>query len=136
MARVLAVRRPDAVEGIVTLGMPPLDAAAVHLAVKLGAASVLALGAARVPGFMRPSCLWGSCCEPFRNDLSAPFPDEVGFKALHSESDAFVDSRRLAERDADPVPVRASHLGMAANRHAFRAIAAALEEFRMAPSAA
>ena len=77
-ARVLAVRRPDLVSGIVTLAAPPLNPDAIHPVVRATAIGLTALGSLGAPGMMRWSCFIGECCEGFRDDLYAPVPDEVG----------------------------------------------------------
>ena len=125
-ARVLGVRRPDLVAGIVTLAAPPLNPDAIHPVVRATAIGLTALGSLGVPGMMRWSCFIGGCCEGFRSDLYAPFPDEVGYRALFSRTDGIVDWHLLYERATQPVAVDASHLGIVVNPDAFREVAAAL----------
>src|SRR5919109_3956649 len=59
-ARVLAVRRPDLVRGIVTLGSPTLDPFAVHPIVWIQGAALAALGSIGVPGIASHTCVAGS----------------------------------------------------------------------------
>src|SRR5204862_7958435 len=61
-ARVLAVRRPDLVSGIVTLGSPLRSSLSVHPVVRGGVYAMGALGTLGVGGLMSRSCLWGDCC--------------------------------------------------------------------------
>lgn len=128
-ARILAVRRPELVSGIVTLGAPPLDPLGVHALVALAPVAIAALGSAGVPRVFRASCFLGECCRRFRTELHGPFPEDVGFVAVFSKSDGVVDWRRLTERAATPVEVTASHLGLVVNPHAYRAVADALGAF-------
>src|SRR3954452_16816357 len=65
-ARALAVRRPDLVEGIVTLGSPTVSQLRVHPLVLAQVGIVSALGTARVPGMFSWQCLRGVCCRRFR----------------------------------------------------------------------
>ena len=65
-ARALAVRRPDLVSGIVTLGSPTVNQLRAHPFVLAQVAVVGALGSGRVPGMFRMSCLRGACCSEFR----------------------------------------------------------------------
>ena len=129
-ARVLAVRHPDRVAGIITLGAPPMDPRAVHAAVAAPAIALTLLGSAGVPGLMRSSCFVGRCCERFRRELDGPFPQQVPYVAVYSKSDAIVDWHRLSDRHAERVDVHASHIGLAVNKHAYAAVAAALQRFR------
>jgi pimeloyl-ACP methyl ester carboxylesterase len=128
-ARVLAVRRPELVSGIVTLASPPLNPDAIHRIVAAPAVAVALLGTLGVPGLMRVSCFLGDCCEDFRDDLHAPFPEGVGFVAVYSRLDGIVDWRLLYELAAWRVEVDATHLGIVANPHAYRQVAAALAWF-------
>ena len=129
-ARVLAVRRPDLVAGIVTLGAPPMDSRAVHPAVAGPVVALTLLGTLGVSGLMRSSCYRGECCARFRDELDGPFPPEVRFVAVYSRSDGMVDWRRLTEPAAERVEVPASHVGLIVNRHAYAAIAAALDSMQ------
>lgn len=128
MARILAVRRPDLVERIVCLGSPLTDPFAVHPLVEAQVAAVALLGSLRVPRLLSYSCRWGGCCAAAREQATAPFPDGVGFVAVHSRSDGVVDWRTCLDPAARQVEVRSSHLGMAVNGRVFRVVAEALAE--------
>jgi pimeloyl-ACP methyl ester carboxylesterase len=132
-AKVLTVRRPDLVCGLVTLGSPHLEPLAVHPVVRLGVEAVSRLGSLGAPGLFKRSCLAGECCATFWDELAAPLPPEVGFVAVYSRSDGIVDWRACLDPSADEhVEIRASHCGMAVSPSAWRAIAASLERFRRA----
>ncbi len=127
-ARVLAVRRPDLVAGIVTLGEPPLDFTACNVAVLAPAFAVATLGTAGVPGMMGLSCFYGDCCEHFRSQLAEPLPTTVPHVAVHSPRDGIVHHGFVDEQHASRRTISASHLGMLANPEAYRAVADGLEE--------
>ena len=129
-ARVLAVRRPDLVSGIVTLGTPPLDPTAVHPLVALPAIAVAVVGGVGAPRFFGPSCFLGKCCRDFRVHLHGPFPAGVGFEMVYSRRDGVVDWRKLTERSGRPHEIDATHLGFVVNAAAYRAVADALRSFR------
>jgi len=129
-ARALAVRRPDLVRGIVTLGTPMLDPFAVHPLVLAQVGLVGALGTLGVGGLFRHMCLAGSCCEAFRETMTAPIPDEVGYVSVYSRNDGIVDWRVCLDPAADDlVEVDASHCGMALHAGTYRAVAGALAGF-------
>ena len=131
LARALAVRRPDLVDGIVTLGAPTVSMLAVNPFVLLQVGLVGALGTGRVPGFFSMRCLRGTCCEAFRADMTGPFPEDVRYTALYSRSDGIVDWRACLDPAADQlVEIHASHCGMALNRSAYEHVARALEDPR------
>jgi pimeloyl-ACP methyl ester carboxylesterase len=128
-ARVLAVRRPDLVSAIVTLGAPTVKQLGAHPFVLAQVLVVGALGTSRVPGMFRMSCLRGACCERFRADLVGPFPSDVGYAALYSKTDGVVDWRACLDPAAEQIEVRASHLGMGLNAEVYAKIGHALARF-------
>jgi pimeloyl-ACP methyl ester carboxylesterase len=130
LARAVAVRRPDLVSGIVTLGAPTVSMLKVHPLVLLNVGLVGALGTGRVPGMFTLRCLRGPCCAPFRADLAGEFPEDVGYISMYSRSDGIVDWHACLDPTADQlVEVRASHCGMALSRDVYEHVAASLALF-------
>jgi pimeloyl-ACP methyl ester carboxylesterase len=128
-ARVLAVRRPDLVSGIVTLGSAHLDPLAVHPLVRLQIGVVGLLGTLGTPGLFRRSCLAGDCCEDVRSELAGPFPEGVGFVSVYSRSDGIIDWRTCLDPAARCVEIDSSHCGMSAHPGVYREVAKALSVF-------
>jgi triacylglycerol lipase len=128
-ARVLAVRRPDLVSGIVTLGAPTVRQLSAHPFVLAQVVLVGALGTSRVPGMFRVSCLRGTCCKRFRAELAGAFPADVGYIALYSRTDGVVDWRACLDPAAEQIEVRASHLGMGLNAEVYAEVGHALARF-------
>ena len=130
LARVVGVRRPDLVSGIVCLGAPTVSMLRVHPLVLLNVGVIGALGTGRVPGLLSLRCLRGACCERFRADLTADFPRDVRYVSVYSRSDGIVDWRACLDPAADEhVEVHASHCGMAVSQEVYRLLAGALPEF-------
>lgn len=129
LARLLAVRRPELVSGIVTLGSPLINQLAVHPLVRAQVFGVGLLGTLGVPGLFSHGCLKGDCCEDARRDAEAPFPAGVGFVSVYSRSDGIVDWRSCLDPAARHVEVSASHIGMSGHAPTYRAIARALPLF-------
>src|SRR3954451_1509466 len=132
IAKVLAVRHPELVSGIVTLGSPQLDPFDVHPLVRAQVYAVGTLGTLGIHGLFKHSCKWGKCCETFWEDLAGPMPRDVGYLSVYSKSDGIVRWRACLDPDAQHLEIDASHVGMAVHPRAFRAVAGALEEFRAA----
>lgn len=129
-AKALAVRRPELVSGIVTVGTPVVSPLAVHPLVKLQILALGAIGTAGAPGLLRQSCLHGDCCSRFTEELAGELPDGVGYLSIYSRSDGVVDWRSCLDPAADEhLEVRASHFGMCLNAETYRAIGAALSRF-------
>ena len=131
-ARVLAVRRPDLVSGIVCLGSPLKHQLAIHPLVRASVLGMGVLGTAGIDGLMRHSCLWGDCCTTYWDDFRTGFPQGLGYVSIYSRTDGIVKWRACLDPAAEHVEIRASHIGMAVNAEAYRAIAASLEGLRNA----
>src|SRR3954451_4710070 len=104
-ARALAVRRPELVDGIITLGSPIVSQLRIHPLVLAQVGLVSALGSARLPGLFTWRCLRGACCESFRENLIGPFPSGIPYAALYSRSDGVVDWRSCLDPAAEQVEV-------------------------------
>lgn len=113
LARGLAVRRPDLVSSIVTLGSPMLAPGAHHPTLSASVDLLVRLSRAGVPGLMAADCVAGDCARRSFEESRQPVPPEVGFTAVHSRRDGIVDWRACIDPLARSVEVTASHLGMA-----------------------
>jgi triacylglycerol lipase len=89
-ARPVAVRRPELLRGLITLGSPLTRLLGVHPIVLLKVLGLAVGGSLGIPGLFRASCLWGECCSPLRDDLRGPFPDHVPFLSVFSRRDEVV----------------------------------------------
>ena len=144
LARGLAVRRPDLIAGIVTMGSPMLAPGAHHIALTAGVEALVRLSRAGLPGLMAEECVAGTCARQSFDESRQPMPPGVGFTAVYSRRDGIVDWRACVDPEALAVEVTASHVGMALDprvidevtralalqhgrRHAFRPGRSALE---------
>ncbi len=133
MARILAVRRPDLVHGIVCLGSPLTDQLAIHPLVRVQVEAVAALGGLGLQGLFRRHCLLGDCCADVRREALAPFPSDIRFTSIYSRSDGIVNWRACLDPASEQVEVSSSHCGMAFNGRVFTEIGRALApEIRLA----
>jgi triacylglycerol lipase len=126
LARALAVRRPELVDTVVTLGSPQLEPLAVHPLVLLQVGAVGALGTLGVPGLFSRRCWDGECCADFRDSFEQPFPDGIRYVSIYSRSDGIVDWHACLDPAAEHVEIESSHIGMAVSVAAYRAVADAL----------
>ncbi|WP_432477331.1 lipase family alpha/beta hydrolase [Nocardioides sp. GXQ0305] len=131
LARGLAVRRPDLVSGIVTLGSPMLAPAAHHVSLTCSVDVLVRLSRAGVRGLMAAECVAGDCARESFEESRLPVPDGVGFTAVYSRRDGIVDWRACVDPLAEPVEVRASHVGMAIDPRVIEQVAAALARHRV-----
>lgn len=126
LARGLAVRRPDLVSGIVTLGSPMLAPGAHHPSLTRSLDALVRLSQAGVPGLMALECVVGDCARTSFEESRQPLSDEVAFTAVYSRRDGIVDWRACIDPLAATVEVRSSHLGLVVDPAAIRAVRRAL----------
>ena len=93
LARGLAVRRPDLVSGIVTLGSPMLAPGAHHRSLTASVDVLVRLSRAGVPGLMSEDCVAGSCARQSFDESRRPVPPGVAFTSIWSQAGRH---RRLA----------------------------------------
>jgi pimeloyl-ACP methyl ester carboxylesterase len=113
LARGLAVRRPDLVAGIVTLGSPMLAPGAHHVSLAKSVEVLVRLSRAGWPGLMAEDCVAGDCARQSFDESRLPVPEGVSFTAIYSRRDGIVDWRACVDPLAVPVEVTASHAGLA-----------------------
>ncbi len=113
IARGVAVRRPDLVSGIVTLGSPMLAPGAHHAYLSRSVDVLVRLSRAGVPGLMSEECVAGDCARRSFDESRQPVPAGVAFTSVYSKRDGIVDWRACIDPLADAVEVSSSHVGMA-----------------------
>jgi pimeloyl-ACP methyl ester carboxylesterase len=125
-ARVLAVRRPELVRAVVTLGSPHANPYAVHPLVWTHGAAIAVLAALGVPGLASRHCRSGACCEDFMRDLGADLPPGVQFLSIYSKRDGIVAWEACLDPWAVNAEVLSTHCGMAVNAEVYELLDAAL----------
>jgi len=113
LARGLAARRPDLIEGIVSMGSPVLAPAAVHKVLAWDAQMLARLTRVGFRGMMGADCFGGECARLSFEESQLPLDPEVAFTAIYSKRDGIVDWRACLDPDARHIEVRTSHVGMA-----------------------
>ncbi len=113
LARGLAARRPDLVEGIVAMGSPVLAPGAIHRLLAWDAAMLAKLTRAGFRGLMSEDCFGGECARLSWEESQHPLDPEVAFTAIYSRRDGIVDWRACLDPAATTIEVRTSHCGMA-----------------------
>jgi pimeloyl-ACP methyl ester carboxylesterase len=115
LAKVAARRRPDLVDGLITLGSPLTDAWGMHLALKLLIATMSQVGRRRlrIGGCGDAECPFGACSTTFFEDLRGELAEHVPFTSIYSRRDGIVQWRTCLDPHARHVEVRCSHIAMA-----------------------
>ena len=125
-ARSLATRHPDLISHIVTLGSAVEDPLDVSMLTKRAAAAVRVLATTHNREKQQSGCLTLGCTCEFSRGFAQPFPAQVRFTSIHSRNDGVVHWGSCIADYAICVEVTGSHVGLAFNRHAYRAVARAL----------
>ncbi|HET6698417.1 MAG TPA: alpha/beta fold hydrolase [Nocardioidaceae bacterium] len=136
LARGVAARRPDLVDGLVTLGSPLLAPGAVHPVLAFDLAVVVAMRRVGLGALMGEDCTSGDCARLSWEQSQQPLSGDVAFTSVFSRRDGVVDWRSCLDPVARTVEVRTSHLGMAVDPAVLDVVAAALARRRRAESSA
>lgn len=113
LARGIAVRRPDLVSGIITMGSPMMAPGAHHGVLTRSVEVLVRLSRAGLPGLMSEDCVAGDCARQSFEESRLPLAEDIGFTAIYSKRDGIVDWRACIDPLAEAVEVTASHVGMA-----------------------
>ncbi len=113
LARGLAVRRPDLVSGVITMGSPLLAPGTSHPVLLTAADTLVRLSRAGVPNLMSEDCVAGACARASFEESRTPLLPGIDLTCLYSRGDGMVDWRSCIDPLARPFEVFASHLGMA-----------------------
>ena len=127
-AKALAHWRPERTAGVISLGAgldSPFD---ISVPTKAAVAAVRAVHQRLDHG--RAGCMTVSCGCPFAQHYAAPFPAQIPLTSIYSREDGVVWWEACVVPYARNVEVTGSHVGLAANRKAYSAIAEALATMR------
>ena len=130
MARGLAGRRPDLVDGIVTLGSPILAPGAAHPILLFDLKVLTRLQRAGLGRMMGEDCTSGACARESWEQSRVPLVRGVHFTSVFSRRDGIVDWRSCLDPQAKTVEVATSHLGMAFDPVVLDIVAASLAAHR------
>ncbi len=132
-AKALANRRPDLVCSVVSMGAgldTPFDISLpTHHAVRL----VRAVHARTTDRHERRGCMTTECQCEFGRHYGGPFPVDVPLTSVYSRGDGVVWWEACVVPYARCVEVSGSHIGLAFNRKAYRAVAEALADCAIDP---
>ncbi|MEA2288325.1 MAG: triacylglycerol lipase [Solirubrobacteraceae bacterium] len=125
-AKALAHRRPDRVSAVVTMGSgldTPFD---ISIPTRAAVAAVRWVHERTTDRVSRNGCLTETCRCRFTADFCGAFPESVPLTSIYSRGDGVVWWEACRVPYAENVEVTGSHVGLAFNAQAYRAIAEAL----------
>ncbi|MGM1064532.1 esterase/lipase family protein [Saccharothrix sp. Mg75] len=127
LGRLLAVRRPELVRGLVMLASPVLDTLGAHPSVLRVARTLARLSAAGLPGLLDEDCFAGPCYDTNSTALGRPL--DVPALAFCSRNDVIAPPALCADPCAECVEVGSTHTGMALDPHLYELLAPRLAEW-------
>ncbi|MCO1660662.1 alpha/beta fold hydrolase [Pseudonocardia sp. S2-4] len=110
LSRLVAVRRPELVRGLVMLGSPVLDPLDARGLAPLLLGVLVRMSALGLPGLLDRECIAGTCRDTTLDGLTAPL--SVPAVAIFSRDDGVVGWESCRDPAAEWVEVRSSHTGM------------------------
>lgn len=125
-AKALAHRRPERVAAVISLGAgldTPFD---ISIPTKAAVAATRWVLARTVDRVARSGCFTATCRCRFTRDYAGDFPPSVSLTSIYSRGDGVVWWEACVVPYARNVEVTGSHVGLAFNRSAYRAVATAL----------
>ena len=130
LARGIASRRPDLVDGIITMGSPLLAPGAIHSVLAFDLSVVIALRRAGLGGMMGEDCTSGDCARLSWEESRRDLDPSVAFTSIFSRRDGVIDWRGCLDPGARTVEVSTSHLGMAVDPVVFDVVTSTLQDYR------
>lgn len=115
LAKLITLRRPELVAGLITLASPNVQPLAVSRFVNMHVRLLTRLNAAGARMLLGADCVSGECAQQVRTTLERPFPTGVPYTAYYSRKDGVVDWRACIDPNAECVEVNATHVHMGAN---------------------
>jgi len=128
LAKIAAVRRPDLVSSLITLGTPNTDPLAINVTLAAQLQLITRLSALGVPGLLGTDCLVGDCAREVRGWLEADILAEIPYTSLFSVDDGVIDWRACLDPAAAHVEVSATHMSMGADPEVIAVVSALLAE--------
>lgn len=129
LAKSVLQAAPECVDRVITIGSPFRDSVKAHPAV-VGVWDYLIAGKGKLVGRnLHPSCGSGHCMCDFVHYMLAPEPRQAPQFSIYSRRDGVVDWHSCLEEDPDMnTEVKATHIGLAFNVGAYRALAKRLAQ--------
>jgi pimeloyl-ACP methyl ester carboxylesterase len=126
LARATAARRPELVSHAISMGADLQGLFGISSPTR-AAVGFVRRGLHLTRRSRDPDCFQAHCSCGFIRDYTVAFPvDRVRLTSIYTKGDGVVHWERAIVEEADCVEVTGSHIGLMANRKAYRAIAEAL----------
>lgn len=112
IVKLAAQRRPDLVAGIVVLSAPVTSTLSVAPHVRKQLELLFRLHRRGLARMISEDCVIGECGTRIATELDEPFPADVAYTSVYSQSDAIIDWHTCVDPAAECVAADCSHTGM------------------------
>jgi pimeloyl-ACP methyl ester carboxylesterase len=133
LSRLVAVRRPELVRGLVVLGSPVLDPLGARASVVRTARMLARLSALGLRGLLDDDCFAGDCYRTTTAALAAPLPADIPALAVFSRLDSVVPWHLCQDPYAECVEISSSHTAMALHPDFYRILEPRLANWAATP---
>ncbi len=134
-AKALAAARPELVCSVVSMGAGLDSPFAVSVPTEAALRAVRAVHTRTSDRQLRRGCMTTGCTCRFTAAYRGPFPPGIPLTSIYSRGDGVVRWQACVVPYATNVEVTGSHVGLAFNRKAYRAVAEELADCARAPGA-
>jgi pimeloyl-ACP methyl ester carboxylesterase len=122
LGRLVAVRRPDLVRGLVLVGSPVLDPLGARPSLVRTARTLTRLAALGIPGLLDADCFTGPCYRVNSAALTEPLPTGMPALAVYSRLDQIAPWHLCQDPYAECVEIASSHTAMALHPEFYQAL--------------
>jgi hypothetical protein len=136
LAKIAAVRRPDLVAALITLGTPNTDPLAVNETLALQLQIITRLSSLGVPGLIDDDCLSGDCGREMKALLECDVDPAIPYTSVFSIDDGVIDWRACLDPAAAHIEVSATHMSMGADPEVIDVVTRLLATLTPTPLAA
>jgi triacylglycerol lipase len=130
LGKLLTLRCPELVAGLVTLGSPVLDQLAAAPLIRGHVELLAVLNRLGYRGVLSGDCLRGDCATRNSELLREPLPSHIPYTAVYSREDGIVDWHACLDPAAEQVEVQCGHIVMAIDADVRHIVADRIDSLR------
>jgi len=122
LGKILALRRPDLVAGLVTMVSPTVDPWAVKGLVAREVEVIVKVQSRGLTGVISRDCIYGDCGRMVTELMALPFPPDIPYVALYSPQDRVLEFEACLDPQAKLVEIHASHGGIGTKKRVMKLV--------------
>jgi triacylglycerol lipase len=123
LGKLLALRRPDLVGGLITIASPLAKPLAISSRVVRHIEILMRLSSQGVGGVMTSECIYGACGSEMLESLKMPVPPHIPYISIYSRTDGVIDWTSCLDPSARHIEIHSTHLGIGNSPRVWRLVA-------------